>query len=493
MYARVHLGYAAAGDFLRLQLQLKRERRAASSACIMEALRVEKDLSDFHLDVLGQNPFLKIYTHICSCYSAQPSAYGAVITTLEIGLQRLSDAFPWLAGQVFQEDSAGVTPGIFKIKPLEKTIQLVVKDMRNDPLVPSMDAMRQADFPMNMLDESIVAPRNTIPTPEEDAAPDAGRVFIVQATYIKGGLILDFAGKHNVMDMTGQGQIIKLLSKACRNEAFSEEELTSGNLSRRNLVPLIKDYVPGPELDLQRVQANPVTVAEPVPTKVSWASFNFPAGSLEAIKAEAAETVTSPPGYISTDDALTAFIWQATSRARLPRLHGDVPTMLARAVDARRYLGVPDTYTGMLQNMTYIQKPRLQKLIDQPLGAVASELRSAVDPKSSSLAYHSRSVITFFSTAADKLSLSFTAAVNPSTGAMISSWSKVDLYALDFGLGLGTAEAVRRPRFVPYESLIYLMPKRPGGELNAAICLRDEDLERMRGDEQFARHATFVG
>lgn len=455
---------------------------------------MEKDLSDFHLDILGQNPFLKIYTHICSCYSvSDASAYPIITETLEKGLQRLSDGFPWIAGQVFKEESTEPTSGSFKIKSLEKTVQLVVKDLRDDAAVPSMEDMRRAGFPMNMLDESVIAARNTIPTPEEEASPDSGRVFLLQATYVKGGLILDFAGKHNTMDMTGQGQIIKLLSKACRNEAFTEDELSSGNFSRRNLVPLIKDYVPGPELNLQRINPDSTVAAEPTPKEVSWASFNFSDSSLAAIKAEATKTVTSPPGYVSTDDALTALIWQATTRARLPRLEPDRLTMLARAIDARRYLGVPDMYTGMLQNMAYTQKSTFRDLIDRPLGEIASQLRSAVDPRTSGLGYHSRSVITFLTTSSDKLSLSFTAAVNSSTDVMISSWSKVKLYELDFGLGLGMPEAVRRPRFIPYESLMYLMPKRPGGELNAAISLRDEDLERLRADQEFTRYAKFVG
>jgi hypothetical protein len=64
---------------------------------------------------------------------------------------------------------------------------------------------------------------------------------------------------------------------------------------------------------------------------------------------------------------------------------------------------------------------------------------------------------------------------------------------MDFGLGLGTPEAVRRPRFVPVEGLGYLMPRRASGEIVVAICLRDDDLLRLRSDGEFANFGTYIG
>ena len=40
---------------------------------------------------------------------------------------------------------------------------------------------------------------------------------------------------------------------------------------------------------------------------------------------------------------------------------------------------------------------------------------------------------------------------------------------------------------------MYLMPKAPDGEIVAAICLRDEDMERLRVDEGFTKYARFIG
>lgn len=455
-----------------------------------------QDLND-HLEIFGQQPGLKIYTQICCCFSvADASSHSAIINTLTNGLERLSANFPWLAGKVVNEGSGEGNSGIFMIKSLEKTPRLVVKDLRHDPSIPTMDVLRRANFPFSMLDESIIAPRNTLPSSEESASDTP--VFLLQASFITGGLLLTFVGEHQTMDMTGQGQIIHLFSKACRNEQFTSDELLSGNLPRQNIIPLLDDsYKQGSELVHQIVKPTPShpisnDTTSPPPPQSTWAYFTFNATSLTALKTLATKAIALPSGYISTDDTLTAFIWQSIIRARIPRLNSTAESTLARAVDVRRYLGISQTYPGLVQSMAY-HTYTLQKLVEESLGVVASQLRSAVDPKTSTLGYNTRALATFLSRSPDKSVASFTATIDPSSDLMLSSWAKVDCYELDFNLGLGKPEAVRRPQFVPVESLIYLMPRRLDGEIAVGICLRDEDMERLRADEEFSKYGRYIG
>ncbi|EON61793.1 hypothetical protein W97_01010 [Coniosporium apollinis CBS 100218] len=360
-----------------------------------------------------------------------------------------------------------------------------------------MDALRRANFPMSMLDENIIAPHKTLPGIFNESASE---VFLLQANFITGGLMLTFVGQHQTMDMTGQAQIIHLFSKACHSEQFTSEELSSGNLDRRNLFPLLDDsYEPGSELARQIVKPTPShpisndTNSHPAPLpppRCTWAYFTFPPTSLTALKSSATKTITS--GYISTDDALSAFIWQSVIRARLPRLDPTAESTFARAVDVRPYLDIPPTYPGLMQNMTY-HTYTAQQLAEEPLGGVASQLRSALDPKTSNLGHHTRALATFLDRSPDKNVISFTATLDLSVDIMLSSWAKLDCYELDFNLGLGNAEAVRRPHFTPVESLVYLMPRALDGEIAVAVCLRDEDMERLRADEEFVKYAKFVG
>ncbi|KAG0033271.1 hypothetical protein BGZ81_008855 [Podila clonocystis] len=107
----------------------------------------------------------------------------------------------------------------------------------------------------------------------------------------------------------------------------------------------------------------------------------------------------------------------------------------------------------------------LQQIVDEPLGVIASRLRSALDKD----------------------------ALGRHTHLMLSSWAKVDCWGLDFNMGLGKPEAVRRPKFSPFASLMYLMPKAPNGEVSAAICLMDEDMDRLKVDKEFVKFGRFIG
>jgi hypothetical protein len=453
-----------------------------------------------HLDALGQQPSFRMYTQICLCFPvADSSSHSAIIHTLKSGLERLSASFPWLAGQVVNEGSGDGNTGVFKIHPLEKVPRLVVKDLRQDSSIPTMDALRRSNFPFSMLDENLISPRKA--HPGDQSTSDSAPVFLLQANFITGGLLLTFVGQHQTMDMAGQGQIMHLFSKACRNEPFSSEELSSGNLSRYTIIPLLdSSYEPGPELarqivtlPSQPISKNPSTQTAPSPRpKCTWTYFTFPPTSLTALKSLATKTILAPSAHISTDDALSAFIWQSITRARLPRLNPTSSSTFARSVDVRHFLDIPPTYPGLMHSMTYHTYP-LHQLVVEPLGSIASQLRSALDPKTSTLGHDTRALATLLNRTPNKNIASFTATLDLSADIIFSSWAKVDCYALDFNMGLGKPEAVRRPRFNAVESLIFLMPRTRDGEIAVAICLRDEDLERLRRDEEFGRYARFIG
>ncbi|KAH7122985.1 transferase family-domain-containing protein [Dactylonectria macrodidyma] len=455
---------------------------------------------DVELDILGQQPFLRIYTQISFCFPVPDSSvYPTCISTLEKGLGRLSASFPWVAGQVINENASEGNTGVFKIKAFEKTPRLIVKDLRNDSSAPTMEDLRISGFPISMLDENVIAPRRTLPGGPDYNPTDPEPVVILQANLIEGGLILTVNGQHGAMDMTGQGEVIRLLSKACRGEAFAFEELTAGNLNRKTAIPLLDEpFNPGEELADQIIQPPPPQVPSldskpsppPAPPKATWAYFSFSHKSLSALKSYAKQSVNGATNFISTDDALSAFIWQSVTRARLPRLDPADKTRFCRAVDARGCIGAPKKYPGILQNMTY-NTNTAQQLVDEPLGITASKLRSELDP--SKLRRRTQALATYLNSVPDKSTFNFAATVNPAADVMLSSWAKVNCYDFDFNFELGKPESVRRPRFDPFECLMYLMPKSRDGEISLAISLREEDMERLKEDEKFIRYGRYIG
>ncbi|KAJ5297114.1 uncharacterized protein N7443_008007 [Penicillium atrosanguineum] len=463
---------------------------------IIDSINIQIMTEQNILDVQGQQPGLyKLYTQLCCVFPvAETSSQDAIISTLRSGMDRLRDSFPWLAGEVVNEDASDGNTGVYRITPSD-SIPLVVQDLQDDASAPTMETLRKAGYPCSMLDENIFAPGLTLNLPTNfGLAAESAFVFAIQANFIAGGLVLTSMSQHNVMDMTGQAQILDWLSKACYSLPFTEEEVSLGNPDRTRAISLLDEpYEPGPELApqmLPQLEEPAGDLASSQLLKSTWAYLKFSALSLDELKSLA--TSTLPYGFVSTDDTICAFLWKCISRARIPRLQPGAKSTFARAVDVRQHVGLPATYPGMLQNMTYSTNT-LQDLGDTPLGTTAAELRAKLTSKDRDLAYATRSLLTYISRSKDKTKTSPMASVDMSSGIALSSWSKINAYDLDFNLGLGKPEAVRRPGFTPVEGLLYLMPKSPNGDLAVQVCLRDEDWGRLRIDEEFMKYTTYLG
>ncbi|KAK9471090.1 acetyltransferase [Dipodascopsis tothii] len=443
-----------------------------------------------NLDVLGHQPSLhKLYTQICSVFAGDADR-DAATKTLRDGLDALAAAFPWVCGDVVNTGAGPNVTGTFKIVARDQ-IPLVVRDLTTDPAAPTVASLRAAKYPFRLLDEKLIAPCMTLNPPGTAAGlvAETGPVLAVQINFIVGGVVLTVASQHNAMDMVGQGNVMRWLSQACAGVLPSAADLAAGNADKRASVPLMDAaWQPGSDLDHQ--MARPPVPAAARPT--TWAYVRFSAAALGRLKAAANATKDADVDFVSTDDAATALLWQCVTRARAPRLKPDAVTTFGRAVDVRPFLHVPDSYPGALSNMVF-SSFAVPDLATASLGAVASALRRQLYPRVYDVAYRTRALATLLDRSPDKTVVALTAPVDAETGIMLSSWAKVDVYALDFGLGLGKPEAVRRPRFLPIESLGYIMPKAPDGELVIGIGLCDDDWTRLGADAVWNEYAEYVG
>lgn len=466
----------------------------------MDDMSAEAGVEHLTLDILGQAERInRLYTQVTLCFPVQDdsrSLQKEIIDNLEIGLARLRKSFPWIAGEVIQND------GIFKITPAETTLSLVVKELRDHDTVPSWDELKQANFPFRMLDEDVVAPCRTMVEPKAERP-----VLIVQANFVKGGLLLTINAQHGSMDMAGQAQVVALFAKACRGEDFARDEIEIGNMQRTDRIPIPHDKTPDnadpPEPEQEEVAENVEAHARPREAQpgspsdaLVWEYFDFSAASLASLKEVASPELTSEVTFVSTDDVLSAFIWQSLTRARHPRLDHPraTPTTLSRNVDVRRYFDLPSTYPGL---MTAAIWPMLfvDDIVNhRSVGAVASDLRAALRPELLRASAEFQA-----STIARKQDASMQRSIaglsDPRFDVRLSSWAKEKLYDLDFGPCLGQPEAVRRPKFGngSREGLVYFLPKGRDGSIVVGICLRDEDMERLRTDEEVLRWATWIG
>lgn len=415
---------------------------------------------------------------------------------LSMAVLQLTKSFPWLNGQIVNDGSGTGTCGEFKIISHSPSL-LSWKDLRADSAAPTMATLRANNFSLSMLDEAVVAPRRTLPTTEESTL--AQPVFLVQATFLTDGLLLTFLGQHNAMDVTGLGQVVKFFAQACREAEFTPRDVLLGNISPDDMGFAFK--LPPEEavkLDETVEPEGPLTPPSPStndspsspPPICTWAHLLFPATSLSKLKKLAIAELRQEGTYISTDDVITAFVYQAITRARLPRLGTHTTSTLARAVDLRPRLPLPDWYIGMAQSMVYSHFT-IHEATDWSLGKAAAHLRSALLPKEK-VAHSARILANRIARTQDRSDISFTADLDPGTDVMVSSWAKLGCYEWEFGTHLGKAEAVVRPMFDPVESLVYVLPKNRDSDVSVMLCLREQDMERMRGDGDVKKWATFI-
>ncbi|EEB07046.1 trichothecene 3-O-acetyltransferase [Schizosaccharomyces japonicus yFS275] len=450
----------------------------------------------YSLDALGQLPIPR-YTQLCLIYSLDAPSYVCIEKTLKNGLHRLSIAFPWIAGEVVFD---GASENHLKTKKIKFTnsIPLIIKDLRNEEhSIPTMNELRQTKFPVCSLDESDIAPCRSIilPSATVDSKAHVEPVFMIQANLITGGLLLTVAGHHSAMDITGLGEVIRLLSKACHEEPFTSEELVSGNLDRQNIIPVFDEsYKPAAELGHHIRTSNETNNNDKskwlLSSQCNWRCFVFDEKSLHDLKLLACDAVSDSISYVSTDDSLTALIYQSVIRSRLSRLNPTANVTCSRIVNVRKFLDIPPGYPGFVISPVY-HTYTVAELAEKALGDVALQLRSALDP--SDLAYRTREVATCISRIEDTSAISLGPRVNSVEGLVLSSWAKVNCRDLDFNLHLGKPEAIRIPLSMTFEGVAHILPKSANGEVAVAICLRDEDMEHLKMDEELSKYAVYVG
>lgn len=449
-------------------------------------------------DVIGQLPLLKSYSHLCLCFPVHDqSSRDEIVEKLQTAALKLTTAIPLLAGKVINEGSSPSNSGLFKAVPCSlwsppNTI-VRVKDCSN--VCPSYNELVDAKGPVSMLDGDVLCPRKAFPASYEETESDPAPVVALQANFIRGGLLLDCAAQHNMIDMSGIEQVLRLLATALRGEGIPLLAIGQGNRDRRNMIRLLSPDEPlGDHGHLRRAQPGekrnfPLEPDSPY----RWCNFRFSPASQARLKTLASNPYSesnSTIPFVSTNDALTAFCWQRIITARQHRRQS--PTAISkfcRAVDGRKALGVPKEYMG---HMVHIATSWLtfEELETLPLATIACALRKSVNDVNGE--YTVRSWTTLISNEPDKSNIVFGGKFNPDTDIGSSSWAHVSLCREEFGV-LGKPSLIRRPNFMPLKSDVYFLPRTEEGDIDALVCVNELDFEALKLDEEWNAYAEHIG
>jgi hypothetical protein len=455
-------------------------------------------------DDIGQLSRLKTYTHVLLCFPIpETTTRDSIINDLKKAALELTSNFPWLAAKVVNEGSGSGNSGVFRLAqcpeftPPNSIVQ--VKDCSH--ICPTYEDIIRSRGPFKMLDGKVLAPCVAFPEIHaETTASDPACVIAIQVNYIQGGLLLDAATQHNFIDGNGLFQCLRLLAKAMRGQKFSNVEVEQGNRDRRTLIPLLRPNETMLDHSHLKRQPLPATfqpaqslteLAEPA----AWCCFRFSGAKLKELKHSVnkdlgKDAVASSVTYVSTNDALSGFLWKCLSAIRLKRRQRpDDFSKFSRALDARRAMQVPKEYMGQ---MGYNATCRMTfgDLEKMSVGKVCALLRETVQTVNNE--YSVRSWVTFIANEPDKSTIMFGGTFNPDTDIGLSSLAHAELYSVEFG-GLGKPQLVRRPNFSPLESVVYFWPQTEDDDIDVLMCLNDMDLLGLKEDRAWTSFSDFIG
>jgi trichothecene 3-O-acetyltransferase len=436
------------------------------------------------------------YTVIILGFADQPgTTRDDVLATLDKSALKLLEAYPSLAGQVVKTGQSATNSGKYEIVPYEPhQNKSPVRRKDCTLLCPSYEDIIDADAPFAMLDGDILSPVKGMGYQYE--AGTELPVFVVQANFVRGGVLVCFASMHNALDMNGQGTVLKMFATAGRGEELDPVLVAAGNRNADTIVPLLK---PGEAFANHDSMRRPSALQglgnaqqqQSPPKTIEWTYWRFSAQDLVELKKEASSGKT----WVSTNDAITAFAIHRLTAVRLRegRVAKDEIVQLQRGVDARSVLDPPveEGYLGHLVAVAETVWKTAQEVADSPLANVAAECRTSLRRVDD---HFIRSLATLIRDTEDKSTIFYGATNKPGRDALFSSWAQLHwLSGCDFGRGLGAPDFVRRARMSPVPDLMYIMPKNRKGDMHLAMSVLHVDMVGLANDEVWRRRAALVG
>lgn len=433
------------------------------------------------------------YTVIILGFAEQPGvSRDEVVASLDSSALRLLSAYPFLAGQVVKRDKSSTNSGTYEIIPYAPHDQKSpVRRKDCDELLPSYEQIRTANAPFAMLDGDVLSPMKGMGYAYDDGMELP--VFIVQANFVKGGLLLCFASMHNAIDMNGQGILLKMFATAGRGEELDAALVAAGNQDAETIVPLLR---PGEEALTHENMRRPSALDRPAggqgaPVRAPWNYWRFPADKVAELK----KIASSGRTWVSTNDAIAAFLAQRLTAVRVAagRVGAEEDVHCFRAVDGRRMLRPPvhEGYLGHLVGIAETAWPTARQLTESSLADAALDLRESLKTVDD---HHVRSLATLIHNTEDKTTIFYGANKKTGRDFLISSWTQLHwLSECNFGRALGTPDFVRRARLSDLPDLVYLMPKDRNGDMAVAASLFHEDLVDLVNDPSWREYAQFIG
>jgi fumigaclavine B O-acetyltransferase len=351
------------------------------------------------------------------------------------------------------------------------------------------------------------------------------RRYVVQfaATILRDGLALAMSFSHLVFDATGAAHLLQNLAECCRGDQFKPCHLPDQAL-RQNIWAMKSNITH--ETEIQRAYTIPHNAPPPpsdtqsivekmAETTTVWRLW-IPARKVRSLKVacmsllldRVAETDDQGAKYVSSLDVLTGYLAYCLQKGTEK---GSEPTTIGIPVNLRERLNPawPDAYMGNFVAYATVHYPppptesnvagtKAFQAASRELGLEAEDLVRVYgisrEIRNTLLTFNDEYIRSFISWLSSQRNLNQVGIQFPAMN--FTSWRHLNLYELDFGGPLGTADEIQPLGLIASCGLI--MPKRnqvsqmiPGSPLlgkendmdwEVLLYLNDEEYSRLRED-----------
>jgi trichothecene 3-O-acetyltransferase len=441
--------------------------------------------SNMKLSIIDQCVVRCWSSYVLSFPLGEGQSYLQIYQQLSDGLARTLAQFPFLAGRISFKDIAKGTLDL-NIRE-DAAVRFNFRDISSYGL--EFSQLEAEHFPPSVLNALDVAP---LPEPYPlDGSP----VFVAQANFVRGGLLLFFAHSHQVADATGTSSIMNTwahhtaaaeqecsitisesllevsmdrsrLDDALANTDIPESTWATGMDKNARPSARVNAWTPGP------VKNNPSTIWYVTPDALKRVKeIAYPRGG----------------GYTSTCDALAALLWRQISKARELSRRGVGESRLYFVCDVRGRLSPPirkDAVCNATMKMFASQSSNNFDLeMSASLRMAAVSIRAAILGFSTT---RYQKWIGYLQSAPTLNSLKPREKLAGGPDMVITDHSKVSAYPLQWG-PLGKIAYIRKlwwSRSEP-DSQCTIMPRLPDGGMEVLTNFEEEITEKLKCDPEF--------
>lgn len=293
-----------------------------------------------------------------------------------------------------------------------------------------------------------------------------------QLNFVRGGAVLSSHVHHWATDVVGWSNFARQLADNCRalHAATSGAGVVAADEREEAALLASSATVRWPSWDPASIDVSRFTRAAPPadqlvdgppvvprhpghPREQQALLFHLPRSRAEKIKAmaqpdpAASSGSSDMPSWVSTYDAMCAFIWRHLTRARLayykPDLDGPMP-WFGESVDMRpRFREPAPTPPRMIRNMlagafsevaTHVAMPTVREVSsgEAPLSRVAQYIRQMTDSVTQQSV---EGLLEYIRTLRDQQSVSFNLMSKPPMSFFVTDHRPADVSSCDFGFG----------------------------------------------------------